>query len=332
MSAPESGEDSLIQRYFRPLAKYPGAFGLTDDAAAYVPPPGTDLVLTVDMVVGGIHFFADDAADMVAKKALRVNMSDLAAKGAKPVGFLLSLALPTSINEAWLDLFARGLGGDADSYGCPLLGGDTTRTNGPVAISITALGTVPKDTMVRRSNAQPGDRVLVTGTIGDAALGLRLRDVMTAARHWKLDHHHQYHLIRRYLLPQPRGALAEPLRLHASAAMDVSDGLAGDLGKLCAVSAVSAEIDVARVPLSSAAKAVVDADAAMIETVLTGGDDYEIVCTVAPDKLANLLAAASAAKVEIAEIGRITAKTSPPKFIGRNGKPMLFKKLSFSHF
>ena len=332
MSEPESGEDRLIQRFFRPLAKYPGAFGLTDDAAAYVPPPGSDLVLTVDMVIGGIHFFPEDAPDMVAKKALRVNISDLAAKGARPAGFLLALALPSSINEDWLELFARGLGDDADFYGCPLLGGDTTRTNGPVAISITALGTVPKDTMVRRSGAQAGDVVLVSGTVGDAALGLQLRDAMTAARHWKLDHHHQYHLIRRYLLPQPRNTLAEPLRLNASAAMDVSDGLAGDLGKLCAASAVAAEIDVARVPLSSAAKAVVDADAGSLETVLTGGDDYEIVCTVSPDKLDGFLAAATAAKVPVCEIGRVIAGAAPPKFLGRDGKPLLFKKPSFSHF
>jgi thiamine-monophosphate kinase len=289
-------------------------------------------VLTADMVVGGIHFFHEDAADMVAKKALRVNISDLAAKGAKPVGFLLSLALPKSVNEDWLDLFARGLGSDAEAYGCPLLGGDTTRTNGPVAISITALGTVPKDSMVRRSGARAGDLVLVTGTIGDAALGLQLRDVVTAARHWKLDHHHQYHLIRRYLLPQPRHALAETLRLHASAAMDVSDGLAGDLGKLCATSAVTAEIEIARVALSPAAQAVVAFDAAMLETVLTGGDDYEIVCTVAPDKLEGFLAGASAAKVPVVEIGRVTAGGSPPKFLDRDRKPMLFKKLSFSHF
>jgi thiamine-monophosphate kinase len=332
MAEPQSGEDRLIQRFFRPLAKYPGAFGLTDDAAAYAPPPGNDLVLTTDMVVGGVHFFPEDAADMVAKKALRVNISDLAAKGAKPVGFLLSLALPKSANEDWLDLFARGLGSDAESYGCPLLGGDTTRTGGPVAISITALGIVPKDTMVRRSGARAGDAVLVTGTVGDAALGLQLRDVVTAARHWKLDHHHQYHLIRRYLLPQPRQALTEALRLHASAAMDVSDGLVGDLGKLCTASAVSAEIEIARVPLSSAAQAVVGLDAATLEAVLTGGDDYEIVCTVAPDKLADFRAAAVAAKVQVAEIGQITAEAGAPKFIGRDGKPMLFKKLSFSHF
>jgi thiamine-monophosphate kinase len=332
MSEPQSAEDRLIARFFRPLAKHPGAFRLADDAAAFMAPAGADIVVTTDMIVGGVHFFSDDAADMVAKKALRVNISDLAAKGAKPIGFLLSLALPGSIGEDWLDLFARGLGSDADAYSCPLLGGDTTRTGGPVTISITALGTVPTDTMVRRSGAQPGDHILVTGTIGDAALGLRLRDVVTAAKHWKLDHHHQYHLIRRYLLPQPRHTLAEALRVHASAAMDVSDGLAGDLSKLCAASGVTAEIEVARVPLSAAAESVVASDAALLETVLTGGDDYEIVCTVGPDKLESFKSAAAAAKVAIADIGRITAGATTPRFIGRDGKPIQFKKASFSHF
>ncbi|MGH6771425.1 MAG: thiamine-phosphate kinase [Xanthobacteraceae bacterium] len=332
MSDPQSAEDRLIARFFRPLAKHPGAFRLTDDAAALAVPAGTDLVLTTDMIVSGIHFLPEDAADMVAKKALRVNVSDLAAKGAQPLGFLLSLALPGSIGEDWLDLFARGLGNDADAYSCPLFGGDTTRTTGPVTVSITALGTVPRDTMVRRSGAKPGDHILVTGTIGDAALGLRLRDVVTAVKHWKLDHHHQYHLIRRYLLPQPRCGLAEALRLHASAAMDVSDGLAGDLFKLCAASGVTAEIDVARVPLSAAAQSVVASDAASLETVLTGGDDYEIVCTVAPEKLESLNTAAVAAKVPVAEIGRVAAGAMIPRFVGGDGKPIRFKKASFSHF
>jgi thiamine-monophosphate kinase len=332
MAEPQSAEDRLIGRFFQPLAKHPGAFRLADDAAAFAAPAGEDLVLTVDMIVGGVHFFPEDAADMVAKKALRVNISDLTAKGAKPLGFLLALALPSTVGEDWLDLFARGLGTDADAYSCPLLGGDTTRTSGPVTVSITALGTVPKDTMVRRSGAQPGDHILVSGTIGDAALGLRLRDVVTAAKHWKLDHHHQYHLIRRYLLPQPRHALTEALRLNASAAMDVSDGLVGDLSKLCAASAVTAEIEVARAPLSAAAQSVIASDAALLETVLTGGDDYEIVCTVPPAKLEAFQAAAAAAKVPIAEIGRAATGTAAPRFLGADGKPIHFKKTSFSHF
>jgi thiamine-monophosphate kinase len=289
-------------------------------------------VITADAIVGGVHFFPDDAADMVAKKALRVNLSDLAAKGAKPAGFLLTLALPKSTGEPWIELFAKGLGGDAELYQCPLLGGDSVRTPGPISICITAFGLVPTDTMVQRSGARDGDLVMVTGTIGDAAIGLELRDVVTAAKRWHLDKRHSYELIRRYLLPQPRNALAEALRLHASAAMDVSDGLVGDFAKLCRASGVSAEIAVGRVPLSEAARAVVDMQPAAIEQLITGGDDYEIVCTVPPERRVAFEDAAEAARVPVTEIGRITAGTDPPRFVGNDGKPMLFKQTSFSHF
>src|SRR6202047_2363507 len=158
----QSGEDRLIARHFRPLATHPGALALIDDAATFTPPAGADIVLTTDALVGGVHFFADDPPDKIAQKALRVNLSDLAAKGSKPAGFLLSLALPEAIGEDWLEAFARGLGADANAYGCALLGGDTVRTPGPVTISITAFGTLPRDSMVGRSGAAPGDLVVVT--------------------------------------------------------------------------------------------------------------------------------------------------------------------------
>src|SRR5258705_13170955 len=165
-----SGEDSLIARYFRPLATDPGAFGLMDDAAI-LKASGDDVVVTTDAIVEGVHFLTDDPPDTVARKALRVNLSDLAAKGATPAGFVLTLALRAA-DDAWLVPFARGLGEDAAQFGCPLLGGDTVSTPGPLVISITAFGRVPKGRMVHRSGAKPGDRVVVTGTIGDAASGL----------------------------------------------------------------------------------------------------------------------------------------------------------------
>src|SRR5436190_13917779 len=146
-----SGEDHLIARYFRPLATHPGAFALLDDAAVLEPPAGCDVVLKADGIVGGVHFFADDPADAVGKKALRVNLSDLAAKGAQPLGFLLTLALPREPDETWLSSFADGLAADAESFGCPLLGGDTVRSPGPVTVSIAALGAVPHGRMVRRA-------------------------------------------------------------------------------------------------------------------------------------------------------------------------------------
>jgi len=331
-AAGQTGEDEIIARYFRPLARHPAALGLIDDCAALPVPAGSDLVLKTDAIVGGVHFFADDPADKVAQKALRVNLSDLAAKGAKPEGFLLALALPTEIDRGWLKAFARGLGKDATAFGCPLLGGDTDRTPGPVTIAITAFGTLPHGTMVPRSGAKPGDRVMVTGTIGDAALGLVLRQDPAVAERWGLSRREAAHLAERYLVPQPRNALAEALRRHASAAMDVSDGLAGDFTKLCAASGVSAEIEAGRVPLSGAVRRAVAAEPAMLARALTGGDDYEVVCTVPPKKVASCQAAAAKVGVALAEIGVIGKGNATPRFLDAGGKPLAFKQLSFSHF
>jgi thiamine-monophosphate kinase len=322
-----SNEDRLIARFFAPLAAHAGALGLTDDAAYLTPPPGDDLVLTTDAIVNGVHFLADEAPRWVAGKALRVNLSDLAAKGARPLGFLLTLALPPEISEAWLSGFAEGLRADAALYDCPLLGGDTVRTPGPLTVSVTAVGALPQGSMVRRAGAKPGDLVFVSGTIGDAALGLAVRKGAA----WPLDEVQREHLAARYRLPQPRTALAEAVRTHASAAMDISDGLAGDLAKLCRVSGVAAEVEIARVPLSSAAKAVTVADPAAVETVLTGGDDYEIVCTVPADKAESFGAAVKAADVPVTEVGTISAGRGA-RFLGADGAPLTFARASFSHF
>ena len=331
-SAAQSGEERLIARYFAPLAKHPGALGLTDDAAAITPPAGCDIVLKTDGIVGGVHFFPDDPPDMVAKKALRVNLSDLAAKGATPLGFLLTLALPEEVGDAWLAPFARGLGADAQAFGCPLLGGDTDRTGGPITISIAVIGAVPQGRMVRRAGAQAGDRVVVTGTIGDAALGLRLRRDAFAAKRWGLTPEQRNQLEARYLLPEPRTAIAEILRAHASAAMDVSDGLAGDFGKLCRASTVAAEIAVARVPLSDGARAALAEEPVLIETILTGGDDYEVVACVPAGKVEILRRQASAAGVAVTEIGAVTAGKGTARFLDPDGQPLAFRQASFSHF
>ena len=322
-----SAEDKLIARYFAPLAIHPGALGLSDDAAFIKPPAGCDLVLKADAIIGGVHFFPDDAAQNVAAKALRVNLSDLAAKGAKPLGFLLSLALPGDIMERWLSNFAEGLRSDAVLFGCPLFGCDTDRTPGPITVSIAMFGSVPEGTMVRRAGAKAGDRVFVSGTIGDAALGLAVRK----GKDWKLSEPQRQHLLGRYILPQPRNALAEAVRTHASAAMDVSDGLAGDFAKLCRVSKVSAAIAAMRVPLSDAAKAAIAAEPAMLETALTGGDDYEIVCTVPPHKVDSFRSAAQVAKVQVTDIGEVEAGEGV-RFLGSDGAPLTFRRSSFSHF
>ena len=322
-----SAEDRLIARFFKPLATEPGALGLSDDAAFLTLPAGFDLVLTTDAIVGGVHFFSEDAAHLVASKAMRVNLSDLAAKGARPLGFLLSLALPQEIGEPWLEGFARGLRGDAALFGCPLFGGDTVRTSGPIVASVAMFGSVPGSTMVRRSGAEIGDRVFVTGTIGDAALGVMIRK----GKDWQLNEPQRQHLLSRYLMPQPRNVLAEAVRTHASAAMDISDGFAGDFAKLCRASGVAADIDVTQVPLSDAAKAVMAADRGMFESVLTGGDDYEIVCTVPAAKAGRFHDAAKAANVAVSEIGEIKAGEGA-RFLGTDGRALAFKRASFSHF
>jgi thiamine-monophosphate kinase len=327
-----SGEDRLIARFFRPIARHPGARGLIDDAAVLSPPAGSDLVLTADAIIGGVHFFPADPPDAIARKALRVNLSDLAAKGADPAGFLLTLAIPENTGEDWLAAFARALGEDAEFYRCPLLGGDTDRTPGPLTVSIAALGTVPAGRMVSRGGAKVGDRVIVTGTIGDAALGLRLRREPTAGDRWRLTPAMRSHLADRYLIPQPRNAVAEAVRAHASAAIDVSDGLVGDLGKLCRASRLSAEIEVARVPLSEAARAALAADPTLWQTILTGGDDYEIVGTASAGTLAPFRAAASAVGVPLTEIGQVVEGEGSPRFRGADGQVLAFALASFSHF
>jgi thiamine-monophosphate kinase len=324
-----SGEDSLIARYFRPLATDPGAFDLGDDAAV-LKAEGEDIVVTTDAIVEGVHFLATDPPDDIARKALRVNLSDLAAKGATPAGFVLTLALRTA-DEAWLAPFARGLGEDALQFGCPLLGGDTVSTPGPLMISITMFGRVPQGRMVHRSGAQPGDRVVVTGTIGDSALGLAvlkggatalpLADVAVNAT-----------LVERYRVPQPRNALATAVRDYAHASMDVSDGLAGDLAKLCAASGVSAVIDAPSIPLSAAAARLLARGTVGIEAIVSGGDDYEILCAIPENQWEAFVRAAGLAGVPVTSIGTVIAGAAVPRFLDGQGSEIALPRLSYSHF
>lgn len=325
-----SGEDSLIARYFRPLATDPGAFNLVDDAAI-LKAQNDDIVVTTDAIVEGVHFLSDDPPDSVGRKALRVNLSDLAAKGATPAGFVLTLALRAA-DEAWLTPFARGLGEDAGLFGCPLLGGDTVSTPGPLMISITAFGRVPPGKMVHRSGAKPGDRVVVTGTIGDAALGLAILRGGAVTTALADDAVSKQMLVARYRLPQPRNALAMAIRDHASAAMDVSDGLAGDLAKLCAASGVSAVVDAPSIPLSAAAAALLAGGAVGIESIVSGGDDYEILCAIPEGSFEAFAQAAGVAKVAVTSIGTVIADTSAPKFLDAQGREIALPRLSYSHF
>ena len=323
-----SGEDSLIARYFKPLATDPGAFNLGDDTAI-LKAQGDDIVLTTDAIVEGVHFLADDPPDTVARKALRVNLSDLAAKGAIPAGFVLTLALRDA-DDTWLTAFARALGEDAALFSCPLLGGDTVSTPGPLMISITAFGRVPPGKMVHRSGAKPGDRVVVTGTIGDAALGLAILRGGIAAAAGNAAAREM--LVGRYRVPQPRNIMANAVRDHAHAAMDVSDGLAGDLAKLCEASGVSAVIDAPSIPLSAIAATLLARGTVGIDAVISGGDDYEILCAIPEAGFEAFAEAGRAAGVAVTAIGTVIAGTSAPMFFDGEGREIALKRLSYSHF
>ena len=324
---PRLGEDDLIARYFAPLAG-PAGLGLRDDAALMRPPPGHDLVLTADALVAGVHFFPDDPPGGIARKALRVNLSDLAAKGARPLGFLLSLALPRDWREDWLKAFAGGLGADAAAYGCPLIGGDTVATPGPLTLSVTAIGSVPEGRMPKRTGVKPGDRLYVTGAIGDAAIGLRVRQ----GRGPDIPQAEKAFLLERYLTPEPRLALAGAMVAHANGGMDVSDGFVGDLTKMLDVSGVSARVAIYRLPLSQAARAAIAADPDLFEVAATGGDDYEILASTTPESARAFEAEAAAAGVPLTFIGEAVEGRRPPSFIGPAGDPVVFGRGSYSHF
>jgi thiamine-monophosphate kinase len=325
-----SGEDSLIARYFRPLATDPGAFGLLDDAAI-LKAHGEDIVVTTDAVVAGVHYLPDDPPETIARKALRVNLSDLAAKGATPAGFVLTLALQRA-DDDWLTAFARGLGEDARAFSCPLLGGDTVATPGPLTVSITAFGRVPEGRMIHRSGAKPGDRVMVTGTIGDATLGLDILRGGAVAAAIASDIPSRDFLVGRYRVPEPRNALARVVRDHANAAMDVSDGLAGDLAKLCAASRVSAVIDAPAIPLSAPAAGLLARGTVGVEAIVSGGDDYEILCAIPEARVGAFAQAARTAGVAVTSIGSVIAGAMAPKFLDGEGNAIALRRLSYSHF
>jgi thiamine-monophosphate kinase len=324
------GEFDLIARYFAPLAaKAPGALGLKDDAVTFQPPAGMDLVFTTDALTANLHFLRSDPPDLIARKMLRQNLSDLAGKGAKPLGYLMTTALDDGIDEAWIAKFADGLAQDQAEFDIALWGGDTTSTPGPLALTATLIGAVPIGRALRRNGARPGDRILVTGTIGDGFFGLaahrgELPDLAEPARHF---------LAQRYVLPQPRVALGRMLAEQglAHAGMDVSDGLAADLAHMCAASNCGALVEVASVPLSDAVADLVAGDPALIATAITGGDDYELLLAVPPDRVAAVLDAARQAGTAIAEIGAFVQE-SGLTFLDRDNRPLAFEKAGFTHF
>jgi thiamine-monophosphate kinase len=323
-------EDTLIARYFRPLAAAcPGAYNLRDDAATITPPEGADLVITTDALIADVHFFADDTPADIAFKALAVNVSDLAAKAATPIAYSLALALPRSTSEDWLHAFAKGLGEAQTLFGIVLSGGDTTVSrSGPLMIAITAFGAVPHGAMVRRGTAEAGDALYVSGTIGDAALGLKLRQEHA---HGALPDVARGKLIARFLRPEPRLALRNALRAHASAAMDISDGLAIDCERLCAASGVDGVIDAAKIPFSPSVEALIASGKEFLETVITGGDDYEILAAIRAGEEGAFERAAAACGVGVTRIGTIT-EGAGRLVIFVDGAPLKLARSGYDHF
>lgn len=312
------GEFALIARHFRPLAG-PGALDLTDDAAVLAPPAGRELVMTVDAMVGGVHFLPDDAPGDIARKLLRTNLSDLAAMGAVPLGYLLTVSLPRGTPEDWFAGFAAGLARDQTEFGIFLLGGDTTSTPGPVSLSLTAIGTVATGEAIRRSGARPGDALYVTGTIGDGALGLlAAQGTLADPAGWLAD---------RYRLPRPRLNVAHYGLV--SAAMDISDGLVQDVSHLCRASGCAAEIRAADVPRSEAARA---AGEGYLPLCLTGGDDYELALAVPPATEAALVAHAAALGVPVTQIGGFVAGEPMVRVLAADGTEMKLARGGWSHF
>ena len=324
---PKRNEFDRIATYFAPLAAdFPGAYGLTDDAAVLSPAAGTELVVTTDTIVAGIHYIGDEAPGMVAAKLLRVNLSDLAAKGARPLAYTLNVAFPAALDDDWVAAFAAGLAAEQAEFGITLIGGDSVSTTGPVTLTLTGFGEVPAGEAILRNGAQPGDTVFVSGTIGDGALGLlAARGALSS-----LSDAHREMLIDRYRRPQPRSVLGPRLRGLAHAAADISDGLVADLEHITAASGVGARIDAGHVPVSEAAAAVLRGDPSMLSNVLTGGDDYELVFTVPERALAAVNDLARESGLPLTAIGGIE-EGEGVSVRDSAGNPVPLTRLGYSH-
>jgi thiamine-monophosphate kinase len=320
-------EFEFIATFLAPLAaREKGALGLTDDAAIVKVPPGQELVITKDAIVQGVHFIGNELPGLIARKALRVNLSDLAAMGATPYAYFLALMLPSSVDKAWLEAFAEGLGADQKTYGITLMGGDTTHAPNALSLSVTALGLVPATKALLRNGAKPGDDIYVSGTIGDAALGLKVAhgtlQVPATARNY---------LLERYQLPRPRTMVGIQLHDIATSCIDISDGLVQDLGHICNASKVAARIRFDTIPLSPSARSALVSLENPYEIVLTGGDDYELLFTAPPAASAKLAAVANKTDVPFTRIGRISEGTGV-RVLSAEGKEIVLSREGYRHF
>jgi thiamine-monophosphate kinase len=327
------GEEALIAEFWAPLAaEFPGAFGLEDDCAVIAPEAGHDLIVTTDAVIAGVHFFPGEGANEIAWKALAVNVSDLIAKGATPFAYVMSIALPEAPEHDWIKAFAEGLRLAQNMFHCHLIGGDTDRTPGPLSVSITAFGSVPAGRMVRRSTARPGDVVYVSGTIGDAALGLDLRRHAALSVRCTLGAGARARLDARFCAPLPPIALAPVVREMATAAMDVSDGLVKDFGRLCRTSGVGGRIEAQRVPLSEETQAALAMGLTTLDRLITGGEDYEVLAAVQPQRAAEFERLAYAAGTRVTCIGTIAPPADGVVAIDATGAPLAIAHTGWDHF
>jgi thiamine-monophosphate kinase len=326
------GEFDIIARYFAPLATNPAALGLLDDAAVLSIPEGHELVATCDTITGGVHFLSNDPPDTIGYKALATSLSDLAAKGARPHVYFLSVALPEAPTPPWLEAFTLGLQAAQEDSGIELVGGDTCATLGPLTVTVTAIGMLPQGEAVLRRGAMAGDRLYVSGTIGDAALGLRLLLEPQLAAAWGLSDEDCAFLVDRYRCPSARNALALPLRQCARAAIDVSDGLVGDTAKLCKASGVSATIAAPRVPLSPAAGKAVAKKPELLAELITAGDDYEIVAAMEASHASGFEKEAQQHGVPVTAIGEVHAGSGEVEVVDEEGRPLELPRAGFEHF
>ena len=319
-------EFQRIRRFYAPLAG-PGGLGLLDDAALVDCPSGRQLVVTADVIVEGVHYLPDDPPDLVARKLLRVNLSDLAAMGARPLHYLLTTALPAAVGANWIADFAKGLEEDQRRFGVDLLGGDSVATPGPASFSLTAVGEVAAGMEVRRSGAQPDDLLWVSGTIGDSFLGLGAR----CGAYPELPAEHRAALIARFQIPEPRVELGQRLARIARAMIDVSDGLLADLGHICETSHVAAVVELGRLPLSPAARLVVAAEPDIRSRLATGGDDYELLFCAPPDAAESIAALSAQLGVPITMIGRIEAGAGV-RPVDSAGQTITVEATGYRHF
>jgi thiamine-monophosphate kinase len=320
------GEFGRIRRFFAPLAG-PGGLDLRDDAALLACGTGRQLVVTVDAMVAGVHYLPDDPPELVARKLLRVNLSDLAAMGARPCHYLLTTALPAALGDDWVARFAAGLGEDQRRYGIDLLGGDSVATEGPAVLSLTAIGEVAAGAEIRRSGACPGDQIWVSGTIGDAFLGL----AALRGGYPTLADDHRAALIGRFQLPEPRTELGPRLAGIAHAMCDVSDGLVADLGHICEASQVGATVALTQLPFSPAAQQLVATAPELPVRLATAGDDYELLFTAPPEASDRILALSAELQLPITAIGTIE-RGAEVRLVDADGKTVPVAAGGYRHF